>query len=68
MPKKGIPELWIKEAWGPALNFPNGVQAHFDRPGMKKYVKLTIFSVVTSISPKYCCTQLSCTKNSCQKI
>ena len=33
---------------------------HFDRPG----IKINNFSIVTSIGPKYCCTQLSCTKNS----
>ena len=38
---------------------------HFDRPGIKLTIcKITYFSIVTSICPKYCCTQLSCAKNS----
>ena len=32
---RGISELWSKGVWGPAMKSPNGVQAHFDRPGIK---------------------------------
>ena len=37
---------------------------HFDRPGIKATLKTTLcksnnFSIVTSICPKYYCTQLS---------
>ena len=42
---------------------------HFDRPGIKVTIcKINNFSIVTSICPKYHCTQLSCTKNSCGEI
>ena len=42
---------------------------HFDRPGIKITIcKISNFSIVTSICPKYCCTQLRCTKNSCGEI
>ena len=30
--------------------------------------KINNFSIVTSICPKYYCTQLSCAKNSCKEI
>ena len=39
------------------------------KPGIKATIcKINNFSIVTSIFPKYCCTQLSCTKNSCGEI
>ena len=42
---------------------------HFDRPAMKATIcKIDNFSIVTSIFPKYYCTQLSCAKNSCGEI
>ena len=42
---------------------------HFDRPSINVTIlKINNFSVVTSICPKYYCTQLSCTKKSCGEI
>ena len=42
---------------------------HFYRPGIKATLcKINNFSIVTSIFPKYYCTQLSCAKNSCAEI
>ena len=41
----------------------------FHRPGIKATIsKINNFSIVTSICPKYYCTQLSCAKNSCGEI
>ena len=68
-PKLGNFELWSKGNWGPVLKGPNGVRAHFDRSGIKTTIcKIKKFSIVTSICPKHCCTQLSCTRNSCGEI
>ena len=42
---------------------------HFNRPGIKATIcKIENFSIVTSICPKYYCSQLSCAKNSCGEI
>ena len=42
---------------------------YFDRPGIEVTIlKINYFSIVTSICPKYYCTQLSCTKKSCGEI
>ena len=42
---------------------------HFHRDGIEATIcKINNFSVVTSICPKYYCTQLSCAKNSCGEI
>ena len=42
---------------------------HFDRPDIKAAIgKINIFSIVTSICPKYYCRLLSCAKNSCGEI
>ena len=42
---------------------------HYDRPGINVTIlKINNFSVVTSICPKYYCTQLSCAKKSCGEI
>ena len=41
---------------------------HFDRPGIKATIcKINNFSIVTSIYPKYCCTQLSFAKTVVEK-
>ena len=46
----------------------------FDRPGKEATIcKINKFSIVTSmfvtsIDPKYSCTQLSCAKNSCRQL
>ena len=42
---------------------------HFDRTGIKATIcKIINFSIVTSICPKYYCTQLNSTKDSCGEI
>ena len=42
---------------------------HFDRPDIKVAIcKINNFSTVTSICPKYYCTQLSCAKKGCEGI
>ena len=42
--------------------------ACFEIISVKSRYKINNFSIVTSICPKYCCTQLCCTKNSCGEI
>ena len=42
---------------------------HFDRPGINVTIlKIKNLSVVTSLCPKYYCTQLSCSRKSCGEI
>ena len=42
---------------------------HFDRPVIKvTMLKISNFSIATSICPKYYCTQLSCVKKSSGEI
>ena len=42
---------------------------HFDRPGIKATIcKTNNLFIVTSVCPKYHCTQLSYAKNSCGEI
>ena len=42
--------------------------ACFEIISVKSRYKINNFSTVTSICPKYYCTQLCCTKNSCREI
>ena len=61
-----IGNFWALE---PALTTPNGIRAHFDRPDIKAAIcKINNFPKVTSICPKYCCTELSCTKKFVEKL